>query len=807
MRRMTYLLPFLLLAATPALPGQFLADGRIVPDRRPPAIHRQPRPLPITLALHQVDAEIVDGVARTTLRQTFHNPNGVPLEATYLFPLPDDAAVDDFQLMMDGKMVPGEVLDRDKAEAIYTGIVRRQQDPALLEYMGRRLFKARIFPVPAGGGTEIKLSYHHVLHRDGGAVEFRYPFRTRTVTGAPVGKASVSVAIKSAEKFLTIYSPSHDVDVVKQGDREAKVSFESTQDPGDRDFVLVYGLASSGSVGSTLFSRAEQGGDGAFLLLIAPGDELTKGREVEKDVIFVVDTSGSMGGEKMEQAKQALSYCINRLGSGDRFNLVTFATESRVFKPGLTSVAAESRKEALEFVEGLVARGGTNINDALVSALSMSAEKDRVLMVIFITDGEPTIGETRTEAILKNVQQANKALTRLFVFGVGEDLKVDLLDALAEQNHGTREYVGSKESIEAKVSSFYDKIASPVLTDIAVQFDGATVRDVHPQRLPDLFRGSQLLVTGRYARPGPVAIRLKGKLHGEPVEHVFEHKLEDQGRRADFVPRLWAVRRVGYLIDQIRLNGESSELRDEVVRLGKHYGIVTPYTSYLVVEDGLAAAQPPGRPGVPGTPGQGGGGGRRGGGGGFGQPGEGGRAPVGGVAPSPRRQDAPASGLAPPPAPEAPLPADAVVRRLKDEQESAKKQGDDKGEFDRRKSEDAREALKRGYFRDAIALSKEIKSLRESRTGGGAGDALIRRVGGRTFLPRGPLWVELAVLDADPDTLVKNLKRIEAFSEEYFQLLKESPELAEILSLGENLIFKRGDSFVQIVPAPEDGRK
>jgi Ca-activated chloride channel family protein len=736
-----------------------------------------------------------DGVAKTTLRQVFQNSNPMALEATYMFPLPDDAALNNFQLMMNGQMVSGEVLERDKAESIYTGIVRQQQDPALLEYMGRRLFRARIFPVPGSGSTEIRLSYDQVLPRDGRMVEYRYPFRTRSVTGAPVGKAVISVNMKSSTPMLTIYSPSHSVDIVKKGDHEARVSYEVSEDPGDRDFVLVQGLVAEGMIGATLFTKGEGEKGGAFLLLVSPSEELTSVAEVRKDVVFVVDTSGSMAGAKIEQAKRALSYCINRLNGEDRFNVITFSTESRMWSTSLKAVTSESRKAALEHVDGLVARGGTNINDALVAALSQSVEKDRPLMVIFVTDGEPTIGETRTDGILKNVASANKALTRLFVFGVGEDLKVDLLDALAEQNHGARDYVGGKEDLEVKVSSFYDKVASPVLTDVRVEFEGVAVSEMHPKPIPDLFRGSQLLLTGRYDKGGSTVISVRGMLNGKAVEHKFTRTFEDQGKRAEFVPRLWALRRVGYLMDQIRLNGEKSELKNEVVRLGKLYGIVSPYTSYLVVEDGLASDSRPAGPGgrrdgrssPPGTWG-----GVRGGGNTNPQP-----AP--GSSSSPELRGLTVAGaevqLGAPD-----LPAEAAVRRLVQTPE-ASKSADDHRESARKKMElKDREALDRGYFRDAITLSQEIKNLRESQTGTGAGSGLVRRIGTRNFVSRGNLYVELVVLEADPKDLTAKLQRIEAYSDAYFALLKQHKELSDVLALGENLLFKLGDGYIQILP-------
>jgi len=785
--RKSLIFNLLTLLVASALPAQFITDVR--PDGRQTG--RVPRFSAISIENHTVDVRITDGVARTTVHQIFRNPNQMNLEGTYMFPLPEGAAVAGFSMRMGGKMVKGEILEKDQAASIYEGIVRRQQDPALLEFMGKRLFRARVFPIPPRGVAEIKLSYDETLSRDGRTVELRYPYRTRSVSHTAVGRTSVTVSISSSEKVLTVYSPSHEVDVVKNGDHEAKVSYEARQDPGDRDFVVVYGLA-KGSVGATLFTHSEDGDEGAFMLLLAPSSE--ERRIVAKDVIFVVDTSGSMAGEKMAQTKKALAFCIKSLGDRDRFNIVPFATEAVNWKGDLQAVSAQNRDEALAYVNQIQARGGTNINDALVSALGMSHDQDRPLMVIFMTDGAPTIGVRDTAGIVKNVTNANKALTRLFVFGVGENVKVDLLDLLAEKNHGARDYVGSKEDIEVKVSSFFQKVSSPVLTDVAVTIDGIRTSDVYPKQLSDFFHGAQLMLTGRYQGTGTATVRLTGKVDGKKIEHVFERALKPGGDKTAFVPRLWAVRKVGYLMDQIRLSGRNDELRKEIVRLGKRYGIVTPYTSYLVIEDDVAA--------VPGSQGSG--------------------------RPLPRngRGGGGSGNIARPPRPG----ADGAAARVQDESAAEKEArrvldklaeagqarvlrglesqsgrtvvgtplGGTRLEGADREAQEAVLRFKRNYYAGGITLSKELKRLREKRVAGNGG--LVRRVGNRTFLMRPGLMVETDILDLDATAITKKLVRIEAFSADYFELLRKKG-LAKVLALGHSLLFIHGDRVIQIVPA------
>ncbi len=826
------------LGLSSALTAQFLVDLRVQGQE----ITRDSRPrfLPILVAEHRVSVALENGVAKTKTHLVFRNPNAAVLEGTFMFPVPAEAALSNFALKMGDQMVQGEVLEKEKAAAIYRGIVARQLDPALLEYMGRGLFQAKVFPIPAQGTTSVELAYDEVLRRDGLTLEYRYPLRTRAATQAAVDRTIVSVELASTDPVLTIYSPSHEVDVSKKGDHAARIVYERTQDPADRDFVLAYGL-SKNKIGATLFSHSESEKDGAFLLLIAPSEELTRDEVVEKDVAFVVDVSGSMAGEKIEQTKKALRYCINSLGPKDRFNLITFSTEARALFESLVNAGSDERKKALDHVDGLVARGGTNINDAVVQALGQAKSADRPYMVVFMTDGEPTIGVTATDQILANTKKANSGLTRLFVFGVGEQLKVDLLDQLAEQNQGVRDYVSSRENIEVKISSFFQKIASPVLTNPTISVEGVRTESLHPQRLGDVFRGSQLLLTGRFEGRGTGLVRLKGQVNGKPVEHVYEFPFGTaasasaaERERTAFVPRLWAVRRVGFLLDQIRLNGETKELRDEVVTLGKKYGVVTPYTSYLVVEDRLADTAGNGRPNslpglITGAP--------------AGPP-EGADTPSGGLRPAPTARGgggaaAPASGAAPgtspgggafggrgrlpgseeakagqSPAP-TPAPVDALGESLRDKNKDVVGLGGGRSAELYRLRRDAGapaqeeliESLKQDldtqldFELDDISVSKNLKALREASSDGKARTTLtVRRVENRTFYWRNGLLVESECLDLDEEALKVKVVRIEAFSPAYFELLQAKPDLAKVLALGDRVLFKDGDRFVLVHP-------
>src|SRR5262249_26429339 len=329
--------------------------------------------------------------------------------------------------------------------------------------------------------------------------------------------------------------------------------------------------------------------DGFFLLLVSPKAGLDEREVSAKDVIFVLDTSGSMSEEgKMDKAKAALRYGVNALNPRDRFNIISFAGEEHLMSEHVIAANEEGKSQAREFVERMRAAGGTNINDALTAAFRQLQPGDRPQLVVLITDGQPTVGETQANRILANVKQANKVNMRLFTFGVGYDVNTVLLDGLANENRGTVGYIEPKEDIEVKVSNFFAKVNNPVLSDLKIDWGGIETDLVYPRATPDVFHGSQLVLIGRYrsSKSAPATrLTLTGKVNGRERRFVYDDlRFPEKQSDNEFLPHLWAMRRVGHLLDQIRVNGESKELRDEIVELGTRYGIVTPYTSYLVLE-------------------------------------------------------------------------------------------------------------------------------------------------------------------------------------------------------------------------------
>ena len=559
-----------------------------IPFPRPPIIIHPPRPIPhifapLELREEKVTVKIDERIAKTTVEQEFHNPNSTVREGTFFFPVPKGAAIQDFQMEIGGKMVKAELLKADKAREIYTSIVRKMQDPALLEYAEQDLFKVRIFPFEAHGKKRIKLTYNQVLRNDAGLVEYTFPLSTAKYSATPIEQLSIKVEIDSSVPIKAIYSPTHEVEVKRDGGKRAVVGLEARGVRPDQNFKLYFSPEQK-DVSVNLITHRDGNDDGYFLLLAAPGVDAAS-KVVEKDVVFVLDTSGSMAGEKLEQAKKAMLFCVENINDGDRFEIIRFATETESVFEKLLPADKSNRSKAREFVKGLKPIGGTAINDALLKALSMRpTEGKRPFVVIFLTDGRPTVGVTGENEILKNVlAKADK--TRIFCFGIGTDVNAHLLDKITEGTHASSQYVTPNEDIEVKVSSFYTKINAPVLSDPKLKFpENIRVTALYPNALPDLFKGEELVLVGRFKGEGKGHILLEGTINGKAVQHEFAVTFPAKSDR-DFIPRLWATRRVGYLLDEIRLHGEKQELKDEVTELARKYGIVTPYTAYLIIED------------------------------------------------------------------------------------------------------------------------------------------------------------------------------------------------------------------------------
>ncbi|MBA3960970.1 MAG: VWA domain-containing protein [Chthoniobacterales bacterium] len=720
-------------------------DGFIVVERPVPVPGGHFPFAPLEVRSHHVDVQIDGQVAVTSIDQEFYNPNDQRLEGTYIFPVPKDAHIDKFSMEIDGKMVEAELLSADKARQIYEDIVRKMRDPALLEYAGRDLFKVRVFPLEPHAGKPIKITYTELLRSDNGLVTYTYPMSTEKFSAQPIKSVSVKVDLKASRPLASIYSPSHKVEIKRDGATHAIVGYESKDETPETDFQLVYSTA-PGDIGLSLLTHKTDDDNGYFLLLAAP-TIAQETKPAPKDIVFVVDTSGSMAGPKLQQARKALGFCIENLNAEDRFEIVRFSTETESLFGKLVTADTSDRQRATDFVAGLKPIGGTAISDALTTALKLHTEKsDRPFVIIFLTDGLPTIGTRDPEEIIASVKKAEGV--RIFSFGIGSDVNTQLLDQIAESTRAFSQYVLASEDLELKVSNFYTRIKEPVLTNISLELKG----DVHttkmyPAQLPDLFKGDQLVITGQYTGSGEVEAKLTGTAAGHAQTFTYKIRFDDRKTDNDFVPRLWATRRVGFLLDEIRLHGETAELRDEASDLARKFGIVTPYTAYLIVEDEA-------RRNVP-------------------------------VASRSLQE----------------MTTDEVARRdvakawagFKD-----KKEGDD----------GVANARSQNLFKYADqAASSIVAGTTESVRGltsmaapaAPAESARLKQytqrskfVSGRTFFQNGNQWV-----DSNAQNLTKH-QRVQFNSDDYFALLKAHPEAAPWMALGQNVLLALDDTVYEI---------
>jgi Ca-activated chloride channel family protein len=576
------------------------ADGIVIPCP-PPLPDGRPVPCPtpvpgrpiysLAIKYHRVNVRIDNQIATTRIDQVFINDSGVDLEGTYVFPLPEDATVGEFAMWIDGKRVEAQVLDKDKAKQIYVNIVNSMRDPALLEYIGRGAFQARVYPIPARGEKRIELEYKQVLQSDNGLIKYVYPLNTEKFSSRPLQDVSVSVSIRSKDAIKAIYSPSHDVSVQRSGDYGATTGWEAKNVRPDRDFALYYSVSQGDIALNLLTYKPNTREDGFFVLLAAPKVEARSSEVVAKDVIYVLDVSGSMQGAKIDQAKKALEYVIDKLNPEDSFNIITFSTGVTKYANSLRP--GTEKREALSFIRAVRAEGSTNINRALLEALAM-VQKSRPTLVIFMTDGLPTTDETNPQRIIANAKSAAPSNVRLFAFGVGYDVNTFLLDSLSQQMRGLSAYIKPNEDINEAVSAFYAKVATPVLADLKIDWGSIVVNDMYPMPLPDLFAGQQLVLVGRYRSPpagsGFTTVKLSGTVNGQLQTFTYQTAF-NVGGGDESLARIWATRKIGYLLDQIRFKGAQKEIVDEIVALSVRYGIVTPYTSFLVTETEKAMNQ------------------------------------------------------------------------------------------------------------------------------------------------------------------------------------------------------------------------
>lgn len=706
------------------------AQGRIIIPG--PGLPPELPAIPIELTRVEATISMNQDVAQVKLKQEFLNKSNRALEGDYLYSLPGISQIDDFYLWIDGKKTKGQLMDKDKARSVYEGIVRSMRDPALIEFMDYGLFKAHIFPIPAHKSREIELSYSQVIPFESGNYRFELPIR-QSGQGA-IEKYKITIELDARQNLDNIYSPTHKITVDRSHSKKATITFDQEKVDGSQNFILFYSLSDKDISGSLITFRPRTDRDGYFMFFANPAFGSNSQKSIPKDVIFVIDVSGSMGGEKIGQARDALRFCVNVLNENDRFEIISFSSSVHNFTGHLQKADDDAKNNAGYFIDNLGANGGTNINAALQNALKLKKTRDaRPTSIVFLTDGLPTEGEQDVARIVGNVQSSPDKFIRFFNFGVGYDVNTWLLDNISSAMGGSVTYVKPGENIESAISGLFTKISSPLLTGIKIDFGNVDVYDVFPQKLPDVFKGQRIMITGRYRKHGNATVELTGKEEGR--KRSFEYNLEfvKSDKDNDFVAKLWANRKVNYLLNRIRFEGENQEWVTSIKNLGEEFGIVTPYTSYLVTEQQKEYANIQSR-----------------------------------------------SDLAP------------MAAQIQKREEALKNKGMTSIAYEALGGAMAADANAASGKKSVMGSSMRQSFMEEAEQ---ADDMLIihKNVAGKSFLLENGIWTEQGV-----DIKNSKITKIKFMDDTYLKLSKQNNDIKKILALGSQLIFEWKGKIYQV---------
>jgi Ca-activated chloride channel family protein len=532
---------------------------------------------PLSVSDLEVDVRIRDRRAHVQVDQVIVNGSPAPVTSTNLWPAPSGIKVSGFYYTVNGERVPGEQVSGEAADAVYRQAAATADDPRILAYLGRPFFRGPATSIAAGGRARMRMEFDADLPEAQGIARFHHPFDTNTFSRLPINHARIHVALETTEPLSFYYSPTQAFTWTRSGANAVEGSYTESGTKPDRDLLLYYGTG-RGEVDLRVLADRQSGFAGTFLAAIHPGADMPTSAYVPRDLVFVLDRSGSMSGAKIQQARSGLEFSLSRLNPEDRFSIVTFDNQVTPWRSELLPATPENVAAAQQEVRRISPGGGTNIHDALKRGLQILGRGERPAAVIFLTDGLPTSGVTDLGQIRTAIQGANPRKARVFVFGVGYDVNVPFLDRLSAENRGDAEYVRPGDNLETRMASFYQKQAQPLLTDLKLVVDGVGTSDVIPAELPDLFANGEVIVVGRYRTPGTVTLHLSGKLGDAERTYTKSFELPAAPTPYSFLPRLWAQRKIGDLLDEVRLHGAKPELIQQITSLSREFAILTDYT-------------------------------------------------------------------------------------------------------------------------------------------------------------------------------------------------------------------------------------
>jgi Ca-activated chloride channel homolog len=566
----------------------------------------------------EVKAEISGFISRVVVTQHFENPFKEKIEAVYVFPLPQNAAVDDMTMIVGERTVRGKILPREEARAVYEAAKSSGKVASLLDQERPNIFTQSVANILPGEQIKITISYVEKLSYVNGAYEFVFPM----VVGPPYipgaqtlnhGRSgggyspdtdqvpdasritpkppppgvrsghdiSLDVTLDAGLIIDDLTSKTHDVDIQRPDIRSARLHLKENSTIPNKDFILRYDVAGQAIQDAVLSHRSEKGG--FFTMILQPPDRVAPRDVTPKELVFVLDTSGSMNGFPIEKAKETMKLALDSLYPSDTFNLITFAGDTEILFPQPVPATSANLRKAQAFLLSRSGAGGTEMMTAIKAALKPSDDQSHVRIVCFMTDGY--VGNDME--IISEVQKHQNA--RVFAFGIGSSVNRFLLDQIANAGRGEVEYVGLNDDGSAAAQRFHERVRNPLLTDISIDWNGLPVADVYPQRIPDLFSAKPVVVTGRYTSPGRATIRLKGKMAGEDFVREIPVELPETMASHDVLASLWARARVDNLMEQDYRGAQSgnmrADLKNTITQLGIEYRLMTQFTSFVAVEE------------------------------------------------------------------------------------------------------------------------------------------------------------------------------------------------------------------------------
>lgn len=565
-----------------------------------------------------VTANVSGYVARVTVKQIFENPFKDKIEAVYTFPLSETGAVDDMRMKVGERIIKGTIKKREEAKEIYDNAKAHGQVAALLDQERPNIFTQSVANILPGNQIEVTLQYVDLLPYEAGRYTFAFPtvVGPRFMPGTPVGKTgtgrlpdttqvpdaskisppvapkgeraghdiSIDVNIDSGVPITQIQSTLHEITSTQPNAQKARISLTNKNTIPNKDFVLSWDVASEQIKSGYLTYKASKSADGYFTVMVMPPKRATPEQIQPKEMIFVIDCSGSQSGPPLDKAKETMRYIIEHMNKEDTFQIIAFSNDARPMFAKPQKVSADMKQQALKFITHLTANGGTWMAPAVEAACKTPADSNRLRIVTFMTDGY--VGNDME--ILGMIKKL-RGKSRWFSFGTGNGVNRFLIDAMAKEGGGEAEYVLLNSSANEVGKKFYDRISSPVLTDIKLDFEGLSVKEVFPHEVSDVWAEKPLYIKGRYIKPGAGTISISGFSGGKPYLEKIKVNFPENQSGSESIASVWARAKVDRLMSedwQGAQNGSiNKELQDEIVKVALDHHIMTQYTSFVAVEE------------------------------------------------------------------------------------------------------------------------------------------------------------------------------------------------------------------------------